>query len=133
MITATPPTAARLAADPAPTDATVRAHVVAGIRYLATQLADPRVIADDVDEATAELARAELCRWVAEGTRTVEGTRLDRDEVRRIAACELDLLTCGTSGAFRARRLLAGELFMACALDAPFASTLAAQACGRAA
>lgn len=102
------------------TQGQVRANVVLGIRFVAACLAG-RADADSEEAAVAEAARAQLSAWYRSGVPTAEGPPVDARLVQRVVAQEVDLLTCGAAGAFRARHIMAGELFVDSCLEAPFA------------
>lgn len=98
----------------------VRTNVILGIRFVASCLAG-RADADSEEAALAEAARAQLSAWCRRGVSTSEGPSVDARLIRRVVAQEVDLLTCGTAGAFRARHIMAGELFVDSCLETPFA------------
>ncbi|MGI9642808.1 MAG: malate synthase A, partial [Acidimicrobiia bacterium] len=111
------------------TDAGVRLNVDVGIQYIAAWLGGNGAAAIYnlmEDAATAEISRSQIWQWVHTGTSTIDGVKIDRDLVMRIADEELERLqTEFGDDAYEAGHYAeARDLFETVALSDDFANFL---------
>jgi malate synthase len=104
----------------------LRNAVAVALRYVGAWLGGTGAVAIFnlmEDAATAEIARSQVWQWLHNGVVLEGGTRVDRDEVRRIAAAELDRIEA-EQGDPAGHYAQARQLFERVALDDDFVDFL---------